>query len=613
MNNNPWDEVIKEIRDRLGRVEECLTSISGRLDTLEKGDPKPLLAAQDIANTSTTPPELGENAIVNEAYPTSPPALPEWAQVSPNPIESTQKQTVSLRRAESLELKLGTVWFVRAGIVLLLTGLVFLGNYLYSNYFNTLGAYGRVGILYLGASFLIGVGLWLEKRQKQLHQFSRVILAGGLGAVYYVTFAAHTLPWLRMIPNPIVAALLLFFWTLFMIWLAERRQSQLMAIFAILLSYFACTVAGTYWFTLMGNLILAFGAMALLIKHRWLTLSYTSFLATYGSFVFWNFYRYETSGSQTGFGLTATALISYWLLFTGFILFSQWPQQGESFARDFRRIFALLNNGICFGLLLWARRHAAVSAATVSAIAGAILLGLGAWLFLVVSRNPSKKPVLQRLASEYIEQGVIACTLALIFKFSDSHYLILIMAIESALLTYANANRSLVLRCLAFLLGLGAALVTSLSDCFSSFSGGKVGFTEFLPNLIAAFFLGINGYRNSKIEDHKKNWIESYGFALWIAAIVIVGTSQNFNVQQWVLIFSALGSLLIVAGFLLRNRIYRLAGLLVLGAALVKLFVVDIWTLGMLYRISSLFVLGAILTLLGFLYARYQETIKKWL
>lgn len=77
--------------------------------------------------------------------------------------------------------------------------------------------------------------------------------------------------------------------------------------------------------------------------------------------------------------------------------------------------------------------------------------------------------------------------------------------------------------------------------------------------------------------------------------------------------WSALAFFLLVLGFALPDRIYRWFGLIVLGLALARVLLVDVWMLEAIYRILSFLSLGAVLLVIGFLYNRYQETIRKWL
>jgi len=99
-------------------------------------------------------------------------------------------------------------------------------------------------------------------------------------------------------------------------------------------------------------------------------------------------------------------------------------------------------------------------------------------------------------------------------------------------------------------------------------------------------------------------------------AMIITGGGLWLLVSRWVLLksggfwltlsWAAVALLVFIAGFGLRERTYRLAGLVVLAVALVRV-VFDIWDLEGLYRILSLFGLGVVLLVLGLFYNRHQK------
>jgi uncharacterized membrane protein len=108
----------------------------------------------------------------------------------------------------SVELDLGRVWLVRAGIVLLVTGLVFFGTYAYQNWVRELPAVVRLAALFACALALCGVGAWLA-RKDGLRKFGEVVMAGGLAFFYWCTFASHHVGRLQVIESPVLAAVLL--------------------------------------------------------------------------------------------------------------------------------------------------------------------------------------------------------------------------------------------------------------------------------------------------------------------------------------------------------------------------------------------------------------------
>src|SRR5581483_5634639 len=122
-------------------------------------------------------------------------------------------------RNSSFEMRLGTYWLVRIGIVMLLTGLVFFGSYAYQNFVGRLGPVGKVILLYLASGGLLGTGAWLQRKQASLKNYSQVLLAGGLAAVYFTTYAAHHVANLRVIDSPLLDGALLLGWAGFIIWL----------------------------------------------------------------------------------------------------------------------------------------------------------------------------------------------------------------------------------------------------------------------------------------------------------------------------------------------------------------------------------------------------------
>lgn len=70
---------------------------------------------------------------------------------------------------------------------------------------------------------------------------------------------------------------------------------------------------------------------------------------------------------------------------------------------------------------------------------------------------------------------------------------------------------------------------------------------------------------------------------------------------------------IIAAGVLLRERMYRWVGLGIIGAAVGRVVIIDVWKLETLYRIVSFFALGLVLLALGFIYNKYQDRLRQWL
>jgi uncharacterized membrane protein len=82
--------------------------------------------------------------------------------------------------------------------------------------------------------------------------------------------------------------------------------------------------------------------------------------------------------------------------------------------------------------------------------------------------------------------------------------------------------------------------------------------------------------------------------------------SGNFGQDMtYSLAWSVFAFVLLAIGFKLKNAATRYAGMGLLVATLIKLFLHDLWRLGGLYRIGSLVGLAVVLMLVSFIYQRF--------
>ena len=263
------------------------------------------------------------------------PPIPSWDEQNSGPKQTTAAESTKAAasspqaKAPSFEMRLGTFWLVRIGIVMLLTGLVFFGNYAYQNYIGKLGPAGKVLLLYLASGSLLGVGAWLQRKQELLKNYAQVLLAGGLAAVYFTTYAAHHVTGLEVIKSPLLDGALLLGWAGFIIRLADRKKSEVMALFAVLLAYYSSVITHVGLFTLYSNLVLTLAAVFFLVRNRWAALSFASLVATYVSYGFWRFYQdghWQWAAPGEGLWAGNYFLMGYWTLFTAAAFLSRHEQ-----------------------------------------------------------------------------------------------------------------------------------------------------------------------------------------------------------------------------------------------------------------------------------------------
>jgi len=172
-----------------------------------------------------------------------------------------------------LELRLGTYWMSRIGIVILLTGFVFLGNYAYHQIVPMLGPWGKLGLLALAGAALTAAGIWLERSRESMRNYGRVLLAGGAATLYYTAYAAHFVEALRVIQSPIIGGDLLLAIAGVFVWQADRRRSEPLALATVLLAYYTSSINAIGGFTLFSSLLLTatavLGRMGYRKARRW--------------------------------------------------------------------------------------------------------------------------------------------------------------------------------------------------------------------------------------------------------------------------------------------------------------------------------------------------------
>jgi hypothetical protein len=334
----------------------------------------------------------------------------------------------------------------RIGIVILLTGLVFLGNYAYHRIIPLLGPWGKVTLLMVAGLGLGGAGVWMDQSKENLRNFGRVLLAGGAATIYYTAYAAHFVQGLRVIENPLLGGILLLAVAGGIAWYAERKRSETVATLAVLLSYYTSAINSIAGFTLFSSLLLTAVAVYFLVRNHWTRLSSLSLFATYGSYAFWRFHQFEQPGSTGDFGMGPAYLTGYWLLFTVAVFFA-----ASTALRQADRIAFLTLNNVAF--FSFVSHHFAVhlpSAFWMFAIGfGGLLLGLAA---LAAYRNPESSSV----DGAYLAQGLIAITSGFAAKFSGPQ-LAMILAFESAaLLACVRRRHGLLYEIGAGLTALGA-------------------------------------------------------------------------------------------------------------------------------------------------------------
>jgi uncharacterized membrane protein len=419
--------------------------------------PEPVVAAM---SASEPQPVVAEAIEPERIAPATPPPipLPPFVTAIPAMQGSPVPEFARTKAApeKSFEMRLGTYWLVRIGIVMFLTGLVFFGNLAYHTLISKLGPGGKVTLLYLASGMLLGAGAWWQRKavKESLKNYAQVLFAGGLAAVYFTTYAAHHIEQLKVIQSAGTDGVLLLIWAGFMVWIADHKKSEVLALFAILLAYYTAIISHEIGlFTLYSNLVLTLAAVFFLVRNRWATLSFASLVATYAAYAFWRFLHNSEWGlphTEDGLWTGTYFLISYWVVFTAAVFLSK----DQKFSGNNRSSFLTLNNGAFFTLFLltmWqVHSHGFWK---FSLIYGITLILLSELARVVLPGEPLSK-------NSYLTQGLLLGTIGLI---SNPHLaglnLALILAAESVtLLMVGHQRKSIIMLTGAYIaaaLGVG--------------------------------------------------------------------------------------------------------------------------------------------------------------
>jgi hypothetical protein len=276
-----------------------------------------------------------------------------------------------------------------------------------------------------------------------------VLIGGGAATIYYATYAAHFVERLRVIESPLVGGTLLLALAAGFIGWAERKRSETIALLAIVLAYYTSAINPIGTFTLFSALLLSAGAVWLLVRHRWATLSFVSLFATYGSYAFWRWQSAAATG-VTGAGVSLEVslgfLLGYWVMFTAAVFLGD----AATLKPSQRTPLLTANNAAFFAL---------GAQLVVTRAPGSFwwfALGFGVMLLALSVLAVRRRGEDRSMDGAYLAQGLALVTIGLAAKLTG-YQLALTLAVESAvLLTCARWRHGRLYQIAAALAAIGA-------------------------------------------------------------------------------------------------------------------------------------------------------------
>ncbi len=485
-----------------------------------------------------------------------------------------------------LEAHLGTYWLSRVGIVSLIIGFAFLIIY----HFGELGVLVRVGAGYLLSAGLASLGLCLSLRHEL---FGRIVFGGGLALAYFVTYALHFIPSVRVIPSETLALVLLALHVVGIVVIADRMRSETVAGIALFLGLHTGMLSDITVFTLLSTTLLAGGALFFLVKNRWVIVPLSSLVAVYSTHVVWAM-RTEAiaPGQPTGerLALSLAFLTLYYVLFSVALLVH--PRE---LSRRASLSFALLN---WVGLL------------TLGA------LEVGRWdeprlftFFVIVALAQGAGAAVGRwrgaplaLVQAYLATGVVTLAMGMPAHYEDTA---LVRAWTAVGLVTGLSGRVLGASALQ---GVGVGLLyVALGATWLPPSGRALLYAALLVSFALVERSGVieSARLPPPLQGSRRTALQLFctaGAGLALVGLMGELLPKDLGTLGWGVAAFALFAL----GFALRERWYRLVGLAVLTFTLGRLFLVDLAGLPPNQRILTFILLGAMLLAVSYVYTRLR-------
>ena len=533
-----------ELREVVRRLEATVSRLEARLERLESAAPR-----------EHSPP-------------------PASAEPAPAPEK------------RDLEAHLGTYWLSRVGIVALITGIAFFIIY----HFGELGVLLRVGLGYLLSAGLAALGLWLSRRHLL---FGRILFGGGLALAYFVTYALHFIPAVRVIHGEPLALVLLALHVVGIVVIADRMKSETVAGISLFLGLHTGMISDITTFTLLSTTLLAAGALFFLVKNRWVIVPLSSLVAVYSTHVNWAIRQEALApGAPTSerLALSLSFLALYYVLFSVALLVH--PRE---LSRRASLAFSLLNwvGLLSLGALevgRWGEPHLFTFFVTV-ALAQAASAAVAVW------RGASGA-----LVQSYLATSTLTLALGMPSQYEDAA---LVRAWTAVGLVAGLAGRVLGAGALQTVgvgllyVALGATwlppsgrwlLCAALFVSFALVERASVARVERLPPPIAAKRLTV------------LQFFCAAGAGLALVWLVGELMPKDLTTLGWGV--AAFG--LFALGFAVSERWYRIVGLAVLAFTLGRMVLIDMAGLPPNQRILTFILIGVMLLAVSYVYTRLR-------
>ena len=570
------DEMVQrqeELEQRLLRIEAAM-GLAPVPPLAVAPEPEPAAAGPPLP--PTLPP-----------LPRTPPPLPqEIPWVSPD---------VNAAPEPALETTFGLGWLNRVGVITLIFGVGFLFKLAVDS--QWIGPAMRVALGVAAATLSLFLGEWISLRGQKT--FARGLTGLGLALLYLSFYAGFG--FYHLLPQS-TAFLLMCLTTAAAAMLALHYDSQAVALLGLTGGYLTPVLLSTgenhMWVLAGYTSMLNVGALAIARVKRWPALEYLAWPATALLFLGW--------ASQW---LDDDTRLAAWGWFSlSFALFFAASVAGA-------RLWLLaLNTGAYFAgtyFLLDHQYHSWMGAFTFALAVCHALLAKAVW-----NRD-------RRLGEIAAAIAAVLLTLAIPIQFVGFR-ITMLWALEAAALTWLGARFDRVRLQMAASLVFALVLIRlvaldsamySIDYYYSAFANRR-----FLTFAVSAASLWIASRFVRTRESQSVAYGAGHLVMLWALGLEVAGwagrTSDPQDVANVVstgisILMAVYASALVVAGVARRSALNRVLGLGLFALVIVKLYLLDVWSLSRGFRITAFLALGGLLLLVSYLYSRFKPALER--
>jgi len=524
------------------------------------------------------------------------------------------------KKEEGFEFVFGKYWLNRLGVILFVLGIAFFIGYS----FKYLNAFAKISLGYLFSISFFVWGKFLE-RDRRYTRITWGILGGAWGLLYLSTYAMYYVETTKIISSPVLELWLLALVSFSAILYNLRYRSSTVTSLTFLFAYFTAGLGDIEYSTLIYWLILTASIIFLSYKLNWYKFLLFGICGNYITYMFWLYPRIFSSLLVTKsftipiyqFQLSFGVLLIAWLGFT-LILFLLKADDKEKL--NYLILANILNIGF-FAFLGLIEIYRIEPILTLSwdikfwfIFILAIFYFLAAFLHNVIE--------IPQLIVVDISIAFSLIGMAIILKFprlSVSFFWVLEMLILFIIGIY---YKEIAYRVLAGILGVCIFLRLLFVDYFSDKYYRILGI-ELKHNIVIFIFTSLCFYfigrlmrekiierllGLDKISSEEK---DVFSFFIVLATILLTFLFAKEIRPKWLSLMWALEGISILgAGFLLKDKIYRICALCVLSLACLRVVFVDIIGMNTIYKIITFVFLGLILLIASVIYSKYMSAEK---